>query len=211
MTVKSHWSVLKRHRLRNFHRPRSDLFVYLMDKNLFPNYEEKLSLLTSGRSKLVWWYRFTSSWEKEVASEIRNSYEISHERWICQCPADKNNEFLLWKHLVKGKTMPNYSNLGRLNKPPFIISNFVVDRPFSNTTYEFREDVEANILDRDICTFLRSFRVSIESTEEHNFITEAGDLLKWWGRHLDYLEGWRGSREQKKYSVEKLWTLSVKI
>ena len=208
MTVESHWSLLKRHQLRNFNRPRSDLLIYLMEGKVLPKYEENFSLLISGRSKPVWWCRFTSSWMREAAAEIRNSYEVDHETWICQCSAYKNNEFLLCKHLVKGKTMPNYRELGRINRPPFIISKFVVDRPFPNSMYEFREDVatdvETNVVEREIRLFQRPLRISIESTEEkQNFIAEARDILQWSRRHLEYLEDCGGSQQQEKYFLEK--------
>ena len=119
MAEESHWSVLKRHYLRNYNRPRSELLVYLIDKKIIPKHEGKLEILLFGRSKLVWWYRFVSCWKREANREMPHDHIADHERWICQCPAYKYIEFMFCKHLVKGKTLPNYRELGRLGQPLF--------------------------------------------------------------------------------------------
>lgn len=60
MMIEAYWSVLKRHELSKFNRPRCDLLLFLLDETVLPRIIKDFHQLINGRVKPSWWKRFTS-------------------------------------------------------------------------------------------------------------------------------------------------------
>ena len=131
MMVESHWSLLKRRYLLFHNRPRVDFVVYIMEKQLLPSFRNELFNLKNGRKKPTWWKEFVRDWNKARETEINRLYSTNYDTWTCSCPSFLQSRFLICKHLVLGRPLPEYRNVIRNRKPPFITFRRDRDRHYA--------------------------------------------------------------------------------
>lgn len=120
MKVESHWSVLKRHYLLPFNRPRVDLLIHIIDMSLMKKFEWDYESLRTGRKKPSWWKNFVKYWKDAAEKEVCGNYTTCEESFICSCPAWMRSQHFICKHLVRRRKCPLYHQVTIRRSPPFI-------------------------------------------------------------------------------------------
>ncbi len=120
MTAEAHWSVLKRHYLVMHNRPRVDFIIHLMETTLLSKFRNYYALLSAGVKMPRWWPAFKTEWRSLSERALNRNYNTSEQSWICSRPAFLNSRFMMCKHLINGKPIPEYRNLVRARHPPFL-------------------------------------------------------------------------------------------
>ncbi|KAF7329636.1 SWIM-type domain-containing protein [Mycena kentingensis (nom. inval.)] len=104
------WRKLKHDYLHEYHSPRVDLLVWVINSRLCTIYSKKLIQFTTylGRTRIdelpSWRKTFRSIWRalenREESDRVYDAYRPDVKRWVCSCPAFVTSRFLVCKHLV---------------------------------------------------------------------------------------------------------------
>ncbi|CAB4392902.1 unnamed protein product [Rhizophagus irregularis] len=140
MFVEAHWKVLKRDFLYKFFRPRLDLVVFIIMKQVVPHNERKFNhIFVVKREKADWRKAFKREW-KELSSRVLNNnlYLTDINNWFCGCPSFLTSRFLICKHLIQQKGIVDtlfFDMVYRHHQYPFIntISSQIIDFERSNS------------------------------------------------------------------------------
>lgn len=141
-----------------------------------------------GTLKPVWWTRFRMTWKKLADTEIRGVYNTKKILWTCSCPAFLASEFLLCKHLIHGKELPQYREINRFHRPPFLRFEENEGMFFPNLMNEYKMARRRKSLDQSDNIGHNPIVSSPaqEVEDQRDFIKkDTLDLLKWTPNHVN--------------------------
>jgi len=107
MILESHWRVLKHDILHAYNRPRMDLVVHCIIRELMPLNDGKMHFLLNRNHRMysaTWRRDFKKDWRAARSTKLGNTVHTTDiNQWTCSCSAFVLSRFLLCKHLVKAK------------------------------------------------------------------------------------------------------------
>lgn len=191
MKLEAHWRQLKRDFMVEFNRPRMDLLVYIIIKELMVPITVRLHSIAGGAPP-PWLDAFRLEWRRaqrrlidpEAPFNPRSlqKYATDHVSWICACPAFYISTHWVCKHLVYQCDLPQWQYpWWNLTQAPlrFTCSPFV-------RLSEFREqqaDTDTNDMIED--TGIDQVVAHIpDATSLHEDILTADRVLRLEARHL---------------------------
>ncbi|GET64849.1 ATP-dependent DNA helicase PIF1 [Rhizophagus irregularis DAOM 181602=DAOM 197198] len=134
MFVEAHWKVLKRDFLYKFFRPRLDLVVFIIMKQVVPQNERKFNhIFVVKREKVDRRKAFKREW-KELSSRVLNNnlYLTDINNCFCGCPSFLTSRFLICKHLIQQKG---------------IVDTLFFDMVYRHHQYLFINTISSQIID----------------------------------------------------------------
>ena len=205
MKIEAHWSLIKRVYLVHNNRPRVDFIIYVLQEQLLPRVRRDHKMLLTGAKKPRWWFDFVSEWKKASSKTINDIYLTSNECWRCSCPAFLTGRFFFCKHLVRGRSPPEYRELIRNRAPPFLEFRRDAGRYIPEIGSELRNSLQVkssvkasedilNLADHD----------SIEHYPAADECRSMVSILKWMGNHVAGLSETEAGRKQLVHFRDKV-------
>lgn len=162
MIVESHWRRIKHDYLHRFNRPRIDLVVWVLARNVIPQSIERMKAILSKNHRLgaaAWRKDFKRQWKTLKACKVDPqsllNYHTNPCKWTCGCDAFLLSRFLICKHIIccyedVSDRFNFFFNIKRQRCSPFWVEqNLILLPQFRTQNHEILVVDEENLVSDD--------------------------------------------------------------